>query len=463
MKGPPNGIAKFDSASAMTLALARFLEGRDFSGLGQSPLLQFGTRAADWIPRHLRERLFAHLGAHEGIKRDAVGTMSMEEVAEWAAGLYPRRRYPALMVGSSNGALVHVGAALGIPWLGQTFLTLVDQRHVHPDDPVHAMETEYETAERFLQANPYSQLHHLHDPNQDRLMLGLITYFRSKYLRLPPAYHRFIADSLMADATIYVVECNLRWQTTRVRDRHYFQFGALGGATRDEYFDGGERVAEYLERYQSPVRRWKPPEPDTDSPEAEWGFEPALRDDILTVARDRGHRVVRIVFDEPEAISGLVAELYRAWYRERGIPADRLVIESFILLDPMASLRTGSIPLWMVFNTEPSLAFVHRYLDEADPYDEIFLMLFAHGVDSVGIPSIDRWRGVCERARQRGDFLGLDPRTYPAHFAHFARYSQALLKSVPARYPLPGPLAPARFEDFVAEHGGRYGVRLEIE
>jgi hypothetical protein len=445
----------------MTLALARFLAGRDFAGLGQSPLLQMGTRLADWIPRHPRERIFAHLGANEGIGRDAVATVDMEKVAEWAAGLYPQRRYPAVMIGSSNGALVHIGAALGIPWLGQTFLTLVNQKHVHPDDPAHAMESELDTAERFLQANPYSQLHHMHDPNQDRLMLGLITYFRSKFLRLPPAYQRFIDESLEPEATIYIVECERRWPTRRVHDRHYFQFGALGGATEDEYFHGSDRVADYLERYQSPKRRWDPPAPDCEAPEAEWGFEPALRDDILDVASRRKQRIVRIVFEEPAATSGLVAEFYRDWYRQRDIKADRLVVESFILLDPHATLRTGSVPFWMVFNTEPSLASAHRYLEMTDPYDQIYLMLFAHGVDSVGVPSIDEWRGLLGRARERGDFLGLAPETYPAHFAHFARYTQALCSKVAARYPIPEPLPLSRFERFVSENGARFGVRLE--
>jgi hypothetical protein len=456
----PQGIAKFDSAAAMTQALARFLDGRDFAGLGQPALLQMATRLADRLPRHLRERIFAHMGANEGVSRGKVGTVDMEKVAAWAADLYPKRRYPAVMIGSSNGALMHMGAALGIPWLGQTFLTLVAQTHVDPDDPVHAMETELETAEQFLATNPYSQLHHMHDPNQDRLMLGLITYFRSKYLRLPPAYRRFVTDSLAADGTIYIVECNNRWPTRRVADRHYFQFGAEGGARREEYFNGSDRVASYLEHYNSSVRRWQAPEPDGDSPEAEWGFEPALRDDIVALARDRGHRVVRIVFDEPMHTSGLVADFYRDWYRQRGMAGERLVVESFILLDPMATLRTGSVPLWMVFNTEVSLRFAEAYLDGAEPFDEIYLMLFAHGVDSVGLPSIDRWRAVFERARQAGDFLGLDPSTYPAHFAHFARYTQSLMKRVPARHPLPPPLPLTRFERYVEAHGDRYGVRL---
>jgi hypothetical protein len=458
---PPPGIAKFDSASAMAMALARFLEGRDFVGLGQSRLLQALVRHADWLPRPLRERTFAYMGAQEGIAPEKVERANMAQVAEWLTSLYPRRRYPALMVGSSNGALVHIGAALGAPWLPQTVLTLIDQKHVHPDDPVHAMEAEKDHAQRFLAANPNVQLHHLHDPNQDRLMLGLITYYRSKYLRLPRAYRDFIEHSVMPSGTLYLVDCERRWPTKRLGDRYVYQFGAEGGPTTAEYFHGSDRVADYLARYGSPVRRWEPPAPDGDSPEAEWGFEPALRADVLDVAHRHGYRVVRIAFEDPEHPSALVAELYRAWYRERGLPADRLVIESFVLHEPHWVLRTGSVPYWMTFNMQPSLDKVHRYLDYTEPYDEIYLMLFAHGVDSVGLPPIDAWRQLLQRARKRGAFLDLNPNTYPAHFAHFARYSQALRQQVNARYPFPAPMSPARVERFIEQHGERHGVRLE--
>jgi hypothetical protein len=70
--------------------------------------------------------------------------------------------------------------------------------------------------------------------------------------------------------------CRRSWHTTRVGERHVFQHGAVGGATEEEFHHGSERIAEYLERYHSPVRRWDGPEPDTESPEAEWGFEEAL-------------------------------------------------------------------------------------------------------------------------------------------------------------------------------------------
>lgn len=458
---PPPGIAKFDSASAMALALGRFLHGRDFPGLGQSPWLQLLARQADLVPRAWREQIFARLGAQEGVARDRIDSVRLEDVAAWVVELYPARRYPAVMIGSSNGALVHLAAALAVPWLPQTLLTLVDQQRVHPDDPVAAMESEQDTARRFLQVNPDCSLHHLHDPSQDRLMVRLISYYRSKYLRLPPAYREFLERSLEPGGTIYIVECNRRWPTTRLGERYVYQFGAVGGPTTGEYFNGGARVADYLERYHSPVRRWSPPKPDTDSPEAEWGFEPALREDVLRFADKRGYRVARIVFDDPQDPSGLVADFHRSWYRERGLPTDTLVIESFVLLEPHWVLRAGAVPLWMTFNMQPSLEFVHRYLDGVPPYDRIYLMLFAHGVDSVGLPPIDEWRRLLGRAREHGEFLGLRPRSYPAHFAHFARYSQALRQKIPARHPMPDPLQLEQVEHFIRDHGERYRVRLE--
>lgn len=458
----PKGIAKFDSASAMTLALARCLGGQDFSGLGQPAGLQAVTRGADWVPRRLREFVFAHMGAQEGVKPDEVDTVSCEQIAEWVTQLYPKRHYPAVMIGSSNGALGHINAALGIPWLGQTFLTLVDQKGLDADDAIGAMEAGKEPAARFLDANPDVQLHQMHDPAQDRLMTGLISYFRWKFRRLPQAYREFIRSSVAPGGTVYIVECSRRWPTTRVGERHVYQFGALGGPTTEEYLHGGKRVKEYLKRHNSSYSHWKPPATDTDGPEAEWGFEESLREDILQFARREGYRVVRILFDDPEDTSGLVADFYRDWYHERGMPTDRLVIESFVLHEPHWVMRTGAVPLWMTFNMKPSLEFVEKYLDETAPFEQIYLMLFAHGVDSIGLPDIEEWRQLLNRAGNQGEFLGLKPETYPAHFAHFGRYSQALRDKIPERFDLPEPLPLARFEQFAKEHGApRYGVRLE--
>lgn len=44
-----------------------------------------------------------------------------------------------------------------------------------------------------------------------------------------------------------------------------------------------------------------------------------------------------------------------------------------------------------------------------DPFDFIDLMVFCHGVESVGLASIEQWRAVLAQARADGRFAGVDP------------------------------------------------------
>lgn len=152
-------------------------------------------------------------------------------------------------------------------------------------------------------------------------------------------------------------------------------------------------------------------------------------------------------------------DLYRRWYRERGLPGDRLLVESFIVMEPYWALRTCSVPFWAVFNMEPSAAALERYLDavEGDPYDDVRVMLFSHGVDSVGLVPVERWRSLAGRARRTGGFVGVDEKKFPRDYAAFARYHDELEK-IPARYPLPEPLGLERLDAFLEESGDRYGA-----
>jgi hypothetical protein len=306
----------------------------------------------------------------------------------------------------------------------------------------------------------------MHDANQDRLMVRTMTYFRVKRQRLGEEYIRFLERHLAPGGTIIVNECERSWGVTRVGERHVFQHGAVGGATEEEFHHGSERVAEYLERYDSPYRRWEGPEPEERMPEAEWGFEAALLDDIRELARRRRYRIVRLRYPEPQALSPLVADLYRWWYRRRNIPANRLLVESFVILEPWWALKTGSTPYWMEFNMKPSLEAVHAYLDAAEaegvPFDDIGMWLFNHGVEAVGLPTIEEWETVLGRARREGRWLGADTAEFPMDYAQFATYHDAV-QTIGSRYPLPGPLTLAQLRAFLDERGDRYRVRVEEE
>ena len=459
MASPPSFIADFDSATAMAESTAAYLRGEDWPALGNPQVLEPPVSVSNVLPRKVREKVFILSGALETISPRKLGDVDLDEVGRWLKEEYPNRRYATAAIGSSSGAGVYLHAALGAPWLPQTMLLPVRQR-VHPDDPMTAMEKGTEPGRALMDANPDWQLHHMHDANQDRLMVRALTYFRVKRRRLGAEYERFLVDRLPPGGTLLVMECRTSWNTTRIGDRHVFQHGAVGGATEDEFHHGSERVTEYLDRYDSPYDRWHGPDTDTVSPEAEWGFEPSLRDDLLELARERRYQVRRIVFDGPDDLSPLVADLYRWWYARRRIPANRLLVSSFVINDPYWALRTGSVPYWMRFNMQPSLDGLNAYLDERDPFDDIHLALFQHGVNAVGVTHADDWRALLRRARRRGETLGADLDEFPLDFAHYARYGDAM-QAIPARYPLPGPLSMGEFDGFVADHGPWKHVSVE--
>ncbi len=456
----PNFVADFDSATGMLRAASNVLHGRDFRAIGVSPVLEPLAVAANILPRRGREMVYAIGGVTETISPRRLDKVDAEKLSRWAVARYPARRYPAVMIGSSNGAMVHLCAAFGIPWLPQTFLIPVRDLGGDPDLPERALEVGRQHAPKLLEANPALQLHHMHDANQDRLMVRYMNYFRVKRRELGDAYARFLRESLEPGAPIIVIQCERKWPTTRVDDRHVFQHGAVGGATEEEFMHGGPRIEAYFRRYGVDRKKWDAPAPDGESPEAEWGFEHALGEDIERFARRHNHPVRRLVFEDPAALSPAVADFYRWWNRQRGIETDRLLVECFILVEPYWTLRTGSVPFWMVFNMEPDADCLERFLDEREPFDEINLMLFNQGTVGAGDAPIERWRKILSRARRRGQFIGVREDLFPRDFGTFAKYYWALRRKIRARHSVPPTLPVRLFLDFLAKRKSRYDVAL---
>ena len=452
MNKPPRGIARFDSAAAMVLALSSSLRGEAFSSPSQSPWLDKLLPALNNLPRHLREWGYSIGGMGEAIGLRQARRLDLEGISEWITGQYPDRQYPAMFIGSSNGAMVHLAAALGIPWLPQTFLCPVRALRNDPDDAEGGMRRGMPVVDALLAAHPHIAVHHMQDPNQDRLMLHDMSYFRLKHRALPLAYREFMLHRLPAGATVYVTHCQRQWPVTRTGERSFFQFGATGGATEDEYHHGGPRVEEYLARYGIRRRQWQPPQPDEDAPEAEWGFDPALMEDIARLAEERRWRLVEIGFREPEALSFVTAATYRDWYRQAGIEPARLVVDSFLLMDPFTTLRLRALPFWLVFCTQPSADMLRRYLRYAPPFPDIDMMLFSHGTDSIGLASIDEWRQLLAYATRRGRFLGVDEARYPRDFATLVRYHRDLALLRPMEAPPPA-MTTEFFEAALLRHG----------
>jgi hypothetical protein len=425
---PRRAVASFDSASTFHRVLAQHLHGTGSPALGLGPGARAVSRAlplVNHLPPAAREPLYIFSGWSEAIRPRQAGEVDTDAIAEWAAARYPRRTYPAVLVGSSSGAVTHLAALAGVPWLPQTFLVPVRHRRLDPDDPVTAVDELAAARNAFTAANPGVAVHHMHDANQDRLMIRRMGYFRFKYRRLPAAYTAFLREHLAPGGTVVVVDCQERWPTTEIAPRQLFQHGAVGDATPDEYANGSPRVAQFLAEQGARRRKWDPPAADGESPEAEWGFDPALLPDLADLCQDEGWRLELLSFPRADAVSGPVAELYRSWYAERGGAGNRLLASCFAVIDAHLPLTHGLVPYWTLFGTRAARDTLDDYLRGATPYDEIHLGLFSHGTCSIGRARIEDWDGVLAHARRLGAYCGVDPAAYPQDFASNGRFHRA--------------------------------------
>lgn len=459
MTKAPRYIAQIDSSSTVLRALANVLRGKDLPGLGLYPTSEALAKTANAMPANLRRFLYIVGGWREALKSRDIDHVQAEQMSQWVTGLYPRRSYPGVMIGSANGAAVYLSTALGMPWLPQTFLIPIGRSGgaLHPDELKKDIAMTRESARRLLENNPDLQVNQMHDPVQDRLMVERMAYFRVKRIGLGETFTRFLETRLPRGATILVLDCQYQWPMAKLGDRHYFQLGGFGGISAQEYLKGGARVSRFLRAQHSPVRRWDPPKITGYRPEAEWGFEPALLEGIRKIARKRGYRIKRLIIKDPEDMSPMVADLYRWWYRQRGIPDNRLLAESFILLEPYWCLRTGSVPFWLTFNTLSSADRLEKYLNKTAPFDEIYMTLFANGVRGAGQVPLSRWRASLRRARKIGRFVGVDEKAFPSDLGIYLRYSLEV-KKIAGRYPLPEPLDHKQFQRFLRQAPARYGV-----
>ncbi len=459
-------VTKLDSTTSLLRALARFLRGRDFPALGIAPCVPGSVaEMVNLLPPTMRASLYRWTGWLGGTGARGLSQVRSEEISDWVVQHYPRMPaggWNGAMLGSANGAAVHLAAALGIPWLPQTFLTPV-RRSLAADDLMADLEWGREPAAAIAAGNPDLCVHQMHDPVHDRQMVQRIGYFRLKRLRLGRVYEEFLREQVRPGSTIFTIECRLPWPVTAVTPRHLFQVGGFGDATPGEYLQGGPRVRDFLHRFDSGGIRWRVPAPTAEVPEGEWGFREELLEDVRDLARLQGWRVRRILFDGPDDLSPLVADLHRWWYQRLGLETGRLLVECFALLEPYWALRTGSVPYWLAFTSGCCAAALERYVAGGAGFDEMNLMLFSNGIEGIGMAPIDRWRSILGRARVRSGFVGVNERQFPRDYASFVRYHTELKRRVTNRLPLPSALTIEDLDEFLAQAGDRYAARIVDE
>lgn len=416
-RDPDRSVASFDSATALQAAIGAALNGRDFPHLGQSAGSALGIRGASRLPWPVLRPLYSRIGAAEGVRPEQLAEVDLDAIAAWLAGRMPHRHFPAVLIGSSNGALAHLAGAVQVPWLPGTVLIPV-KRHADPDRPDRAARFGERWGPELLRHNPGVRLHQMHDQVQDELMVAEMAYFRVKWQRLPDGYARYLAEVLEPGAPVILVEDRSAWPVTTLGERHVFQAGAQGGLGPEDY-----------------LRRPYTPESDTTAPEAEWGADPDFGAAVAGWCAVHDHPLIRVGYPSPQSPSHAVATLFRSWLRQRDEPADRLVVPCFVLGDPWRMINTGSVPYWTFFSVQSALAALDDHLRHSEPYREVAVLPFQHGARSAGIATPEDWARVVRAHGATITFPGLRLRDFPHDIGYLGRYGRALRRLPSARQP----------------------------
>src|SRR5438067_12557101 len=101
----------------MLRALPNLLRVQDFPVLGtmsrwSEPAMRLIGASVNRLPRFLREQIYIWSGWSEAIATKKLRIASTDQIAQWMADLYPRRKSPDLAIVSAYVASTQLVAAL---------------------------------------------------------------------------------------------------------------------------------------------------------------------------------------------------------------------------------------------------------------------------------------------------------------------------------------------------------------
>lgn len=458
-------IIQFDSSAALLKSLALFHQDLDFEKGGLSPDIPFWiSYLINRTPRVLRQYLYSWSGWIDAIQKNDLDQIDPQNIGEWVTSLYPPKSYNGAMFGASNGAAIHLAAALGIPWLPQTYLVAI-RRMMNPDQIHKDIQWGEKTIRPFLQKHPCIHASQMHDPVQDRLMVSKMGYFRLKLIDLPNAFTRFLSEHLSPNKPLITIECNYLWPSLDIGKRHTFQLGGFGAIDPYEYLRGSNRTRQFLKKINSSVPHWETFKPSREIPEAEWGYFYQCHEQLLAITKRKQAPFYRLIFNDPEGLSDFTCDIYRWWYQKRNqFKSNRMLIENFALVAPYRIVQSGTLPFWLAFNTQNSCERLEAYLKKHRDLSYLYLLLMSNGVtEGIGLATIDQWQKVLKLASKEGRLIGVDEREYPLDFATFLRYQKELIKCLANGFPKPSPLTIEEVKEFIEQSSNSYSLILKEE
>jgi hypothetical protein len=351
-----------ESASPIvTRAVAAGLRGESFDNYPFPGWQKALLTVLGGLPQGVARVAISRFESISGLPPKVLDGFSMDELVRMRLYDYAQcaESFPIITAGAAlGGATAYLSLALGGPFLPQSFVLTLKGGSINGNVNRY-LQRSLEPALRIAAENPGLMTIQHYDPVHDGWMTRFVNHLRLKLIDLPRAYAEFIKSRLEPGGAVVYLEGGASWLRYRLVPRSVFQVGGWGGIPAEEYLETSKRLQAYARRSGLKFSDWKLGDyPLERGPESEWGSEPGLAEALEVFCESEGYRFVRIRLPHPNDFSRLAfAAALKLLEKEEREPAGVLV-EMFSQFDTTASMQSGLLPLWLIFNTDDSLAYL---------------------------------------------------------------------------------------------------------
>ncbi|MHC1741000.1 MAG: hypothetical protein AB9897_07825 [Anaerolineaceae bacterium] len=355
------------SSPIITRAVAAGLAGKYSQAYEFDPITKILLKIVGAFPQSLAQWLIPRANKSSSFSREQVRKLNINDLIKQRLSDYSALKgpFPAITMGvGMGGTTAHLALGLGGPFLPQAFV-LTLQNGSMDGDVDYYFNLSAETAQIVTKQNPGIMSIQHYDPIHDGWLVRRVNHLRLKLLELPELYQEYIHRNLIPGGELVYLEGGAKWKQYKVGENNVFQVGGWGDISAEEFLNGSERIKKYCDKEGITKQDWKLKNyPLIDGAESEWGSEPGLRESLKAFCEREGYQFTCISFDDPNQFNQLGYQAVLKQLEMEGRQPAGVVVEVFSQYDATSIIKTGLVPLWLIFNTDDSVRFLKKMVPQ---------------------------------------------------------------------------------------------------
>lgn len=349
------------SSPIVTRAVAAGLKGKHHTTYAIQPWQRPLLRLLGYFPQIVAQYTISRFQTVSGLKPGVMADFELDQVTENRLKDYDHisGQFDTITIGPAlGGASTHLSLAMRSPFLPVAFVFTLQGGAVD-GDVLSYLNRSADLSLNIARRNPEVITIQHFDPIHDGWLTKYVNHLRLKLIDLPSAYKKFIHSCLKPQGTICYLDCGAQWLRYPIGERSFLQVGGWGDIHPHEYLEGSERIDQYRRSAGLKAEKWNLEgiTPENGS-ESEWGCEAGLAGAVEEFCTHNGYQFARIAFPEPNDYSSLAYRAIAYQLQREGRQPAGVLVEMFTQFDASAVISSGLLPLWLIFNTRDSLAYL---------------------------------------------------------------------------------------------------------